>query len=79
MSAKERQVFTIDRDLLERMIAVKARTGLSRSEQVRRGIQMWLESREWPVHAPGRRKSTPSTHRLPPFAGFPPISGSGEY
>jgi hypothetical protein len=75
--AKERQEFMIDRDLLERMMAVKARTGLSRSEQVRRGIQMWLESREWPVHASDPRRSRLS-HRLPPFAGLPPVS-DGEY
>ena len=57
MAAKERHTFLIDSDLLERMTAMTARTGLSRSEQVRRGIQLWLGSREWPVHASDGRES----------------------
>ena len=39
----------IEPDLLERLRAIKARTGISESEQVRRGIRWWLESREWPA------------------------------
>lgn len=41
--------FMIDLDLVERLKAMKARAGLSEAEQIRRGIRMWLESREWPV------------------------------
>jgi hypothetical protein len=46
---KLRRTFTIEPDLLEKLRAIKVRTGLSESEQVRQGIRWWLESREWPV------------------------------
>ena len=36
--------FAIDDDLAAGLKAIKARTGVSESEQVRRAIQMWLES-----------------------------------
>ena len=45
---KLRRTFTIEPDLLEKLRAIKDRTGLSESEQVRQGIRWWLESREWP-------------------------------
>ena len=51
---KLRRTFTIEPDLLEKLRAIKDRTGLSESEQVRQGIRWWLESREWPA-----RKSEP--------------------
>ena len=38
----------IEPDILEKLRAIKDRTGLSESEQVRQGIRWWLESREWP-------------------------------
>ena len=40
---------TIDEDLANRLEATRAQTGLSRAEQIRRGIRLWLESREWPI------------------------------
>ena len=46
---KLRRTFTIEPELLDRLRAIKVRTGLSESEQVRQGIRWWLESREWPV------------------------------
>jgi hypothetical protein len=46
---KLRRTFTIESELLEKLRAIKARTGLSESEQVRQGIRWWLESREWPA------------------------------
>jgi hypothetical protein len=46
---KLRRTFTIEPDLLEKLRAIKVRTGLSESEQVRQGIRWWLESREWPA------------------------------
>ena len=49
MPKKLRRTFTIEPDLLEKLRAIKARTGLSESEQVRQGIRWWLESREWPA------------------------------
>jgi hypothetical protein len=45
----KRRTFMIESDTLEKLRAIKARTGLSESEQVRQGIRWWLESREWPV------------------------------
>lgn len=50
---KLRRTFTIEPDLLEKLRAIKARTGLSESEQVRQGIRWWLESREWPARKTG--------------------------
>lgn len=46
---KQRRTFMIEPDILEKLRAIKARTGLSESEQVRQGIRWWLESREWPA------------------------------
>jgi hypothetical protein len=37
----------LDMAVFARLESVKARTGLSKSEQIRRAIEMWLESREW--------------------------------
>jgi hypothetical protein len=45
---KKRISFLLDPDLVEQLRSIKARTGLSESEQIRQGIHMWLESREWP-------------------------------
>jgi len=45
---KKRRTFMIESEILDKLRAIKARTGLSESEQVRQGIQWWLESREWP-------------------------------
>ena len=53
---KLRRTFTIEPDLLEKLRAIKARTGLSESEQVRQGIRWWLESREWPVRTIERHR-----------------------
>ena len=39
----------IDADMLDKLQYIKIRTGMSTSEQVRQGIQWWLESREWPA------------------------------
>jgi Arc/MetJ-type ribon-helix-helix transcriptional regulator len=44
----------IELDILEKLRAIKARTGLSESEQIRQGIRWWLESREWPSRTPER-------------------------
>ena len=46
---KLRRTFTIEPELLDRLRAIKVRTGLSESEQVRQGIRWWLGSREWPA------------------------------
>lgn len=49
VNRKKRFTFMIEPDLLERLHAMKARTGLSDSEQIRQAIRNWLETREWPV------------------------------
>ena len=49
---KKRRTFMIEPDILEKLRAIKVRTGLSESEQVRQGIRWWLESREWPIGRP---------------------------
>jgi hypothetical protein len=48
----------IDPELIEALRAIKERDGIAESEQIRRGIQMWLESKgRKPKPAP-RRAST---------------------
>jgi hypothetical protein len=42
-------MFMIDSDLLEQCRSVSRQTGLSQSEQIRRGIRSWLESTGWPL------------------------------
>jgi hypothetical protein len=48
---KTRCTFLIEPDTLDRLSSITARTGLSKSEQIRQGIRWWLESREWPLKA----------------------------
>jgi hypothetical protein len=59
---RERRAFLIDRETGYRLKAIKARSGLSESEQVRRAIALWFESFEWPI----RQQETPQgdRHRL---------------
>src|SRR5439155_920661 len=56
---KKRRTFMIDPDVLDKLRAIKDRTGLSESEQVRQGIQWWLESREWPPRRPQEPRAEP--------------------
>jgi len=70
MAQMKRHTFIVDADLLDRMTAVRARTGLSQNEQVRRGINLWLSAREWPVRAADGRKGAAS-RALPAFLGLP--------
>jgi hypothetical protein len=51
---KKRRSLLIESDTLEKLRAIKLRTGLSESEQVRQGLQWWLESREWSNERPQR-------------------------
>jgi metal-responsive CopG/Arc/MetJ family transcriptional regulator len=51
----KRVSFRIEADLLDRLRSMKARTGLSESEQIRQAIQMWLESHQWPTRNGPRR------------------------
>jgi len=56
---KKRVSFLIASELLERLRSIKARTGVSESEQIRQGIQMWLDSREWPRRPKDKRSLQP--------------------
>jgi hypothetical protein len=40
---------TVDPHMSAWLQAIKARTGLSEAEQIRRGIQMWLQAFEWTI------------------------------
>ena len=55
MIRKKRCTFTIEPEMLERLRSMKARTGMSESEQIRQAIRSWLESREWPVGGYARK------------------------
>jgi metal-responsive CopG/Arc/MetJ family transcriptional regulator len=48
VNVKKRVSFLIDPELFDRLHAMRTRTGLSDSEQIREAIRMWLDSREWP-------------------------------
>jgi Arc/MetJ-type ribon-helix-helix transcriptional regulator len=37
--------FAIDRELLDAIRSIKVRDGISESEQIRRGIRLWLQTR----------------------------------
>jgi hypothetical protein len=47
--------FKVERDVLDRLEAIKARTGLSYAEQFRQAIRMWLSAREWPIRRDNER------------------------
>jgi hypothetical protein len=48
--------FAIDEDLAEGLKAIKDRDGVSEAEQARRGIRMWLESKDVGVKPKPERK-----------------------
>jgi Arc/MetJ-type ribon-helix-helix transcriptional regulator len=54
--------FAIDDDLAAGLKAIKARTGVSESEQVRRAIQMWLESQGEIKKKTARKRATSRQH-----------------
>jgi hypothetical protein len=58
---RERRTFLIDPVAGDRLKAIKARSGLSESEQVRRAITLWLQSFEWPI----RRKERGPAQTVP--------------
>jgi hypothetical protein len=47
--------FALDPDLRERLHAIKTRDGISESEQIRRGIRLWLGQAEGRSEAGLRR------------------------
>ena len=48
--------FYLDADLGDGLKAVKERDGVSESEQIRRGIKLWLESKGYRVKAATRKR-----------------------
>jgi hypothetical protein len=66
VTRKKRCTFMVEPDVLEKLSSITARTGLSKSEQIRQGVRWWLESREWPTHEGGEiagRGEAPSLSR----------------
>ena len=63
---KKRCTFMIDTEVLDKLQSITARTGLSKSEQIRQGIRWWLESREWPPKSPrAETADAPASWRPP--------------
>lgn len=58
MTPRIRKLFTfpIDDDLAEGLRAIEKRDGISKAEQIRRGIALWLKSKG--VKARGKRAAT---------------------
>jgi hypothetical protein len=52
--SRKTYTFYIDSDLSDGLKAIKERDGVSESEQIRRAIRQWLESKG--VAQPGKRK-----------------------
>jgi Ribbon-helix-helix domain len=55
VTPKTATAFRIDEELLEGLRLVKDRDGIPISEQVRRAVLMWLESKDVTVKAASRR------------------------
>jgi Ribbon-helix-helix protein, copG family len=58
MSPKTASTFRIDDELLAGLRQVKDRDGIPQSEQIRRAILMWLESKSVTLKAAPRRAVT---------------------
>ncbi|OFV90045.1 MAG: hypothetical protein A3H95_16805 [Acidobacteria bacterium RIFCSPLOWO2_02_FULL_64_15] len=55
MSPKTASTYRIDDELLDALREVKERDGIPQSEQIRRAILMWVESKGVKVKAASRR------------------------
>jgi hypothetical protein len=55
-----RKVATVDSRQSVWLQAIKARTGISEAEQIRRGIELWVESFQGFVEEPGDFASDPT-------------------
>ena len=62
MSPKKAYTLKIDLELLDALRSVKERDGVTESEQIRRGIQLWLKSKGIKVK-PERKRA--ATHKRP--------------
>ena len=68
MSAKRPYTLKIDPELLEALREIKTRDGVAESEQIRRGIQLWLKSKGYTAQRAERqradtRKRSPDVQR----------------
>jgi hypothetical protein len=68
---KKRCTFMIDTEVLDKLRSIADRTGLSKSEQIRQGIQWWLESREWPPKNQRAETGAVTAPVRPPESGAP--------
>jgi len=57
VTPKRPYTLKIDQELIDALRAVKARDGISESEQIRRGIGLWLRSKGVRIKADRRRVS----------------------
>lgn len=55
---KQPYLLKIDPELIAALRSIKARDGIPESEQIRRGIRLWLKSRGVTVEAAPRRAVT---------------------
>ena len=58
VSPKKAYTLKIDPELLDALRSVKERDGVTESEQIRRGIQLWLRSKGIKVEPERRRAAT---------------------
>ena len=58
MSPKTASTFRLDDELLAALRLIKTRDGIPQSEQIRRAIVMWLESKGIKVKPQGKRAPT---------------------
>ena len=54
-SSKKQSNFRIDPDVMDGLQRVKERDGIPLSEQVRRALRAWLESKEGPKKKPAKK------------------------
>jgi hypothetical protein len=58
MTAKKTFTFAISDEMKSALAFVRERDGISEAEQIRRGIQMWLDSKDVPVKTERKRAAT---------------------
>ena len=54
--AKRPYTLKLDEELIAAMKAIKARDGIPESEQIRRGLQRWLDAKGKPARKTARRR-----------------------
>jgi hypothetical protein len=58
VTPRNRYTFFIDDDQRRALTQIKERDGISESEQIRRAIKAWIETRTVTVKTPNRRAGT---------------------